>query len=183
MRAKWLWMTGLTALVGAAAGACGQGQAVFNVDVLSFLSDSTVPYDVPGGVGPVDSTVSKRFSLPGGFSRSTVDSVSITGAAGLHNFSGGGTVVFDVFFAKNQGSLFTGTPYLTASSGHVTGDTTLSLIPPQTVSLADTVFHTDSLWVGIRARVTTDPPLLTHMIGQVRLTELRTHIVLNDKFF
>ena len=180
MRLKWLWAIWLASAV----TGCGQGHLVFNVDVLSFLSGAgTMPYDLPGGVGPVDSTVSRFFALPGGFGKSTIDNVSITGAATIFNVTGGGNVLFDVFFAKTQGALFTGTPYITASSGPVSGVDTVPLLPPTTVSPGDTVFNADSLWVGVRARITTDPPVLPHMTGQLRLTELNVRIVLNDKIF
>src|SRR2546430_7565066 len=60
MRLKWLWAIWLASAV----TGCGQGHLVFNVDVLSFLSGAgTMPYDLPGGVGPVDSTVSRFFPL------------------------------------------------------------------------------------------------------------------------
>jgi hypothetical protein len=180
MRAKWLW--GIW-LMGAVAG-CGQGNLVFNVDVLSFLSGAeTTNYDLPGGVGPVDSTASRFFALPGGFGKSTINNVSITAAATIYNATGSGDVIFDVFFAKTQAGLFTGTPYVTASSGPVSGVDTVPLLPPTTVSPGDTVFRADSLWVGVRARITTNPPLTPHMTGQLRLTELNVRIVLNDKIF
>ena len=175
-----------SALVLAAAllsAACGEGRAIFNVDVLSFLSasDSAKAYDVPGGIPQADSTVSRRFILPPGFGKSSVDSVSATAAASLENATGSGSVTFDVFFSKTQGLLFTGTPYLSASSGAVSGADTVPLLPPTTVSLADTVFNTDSLWVGIRARLNTN--IGPNMTGHLRLTQIRVRIVLQDKFF
>lgn len=168
--------TALLALV----AACGQGRAILNVDVLSFLSasDSTKSYNVIGGLPPVDSTVSRQFTLPPGFGKSKVDSVSASFSSVLQNTAGGGRVTIQVFFSKTQGSLFTGTPYLTDSTGHVSGVQTVPL-GTNSVSLADSVFKTDSLWVGIRARITTDPG--PNMVGQVRLTDLRLRIVLQDK--
>ncbi|HEY3219351.1 MAG TPA: hypothetical protein VGJ80_01345 [Gemmatimonadales bacterium] len=161
--------------------ACGEGRAILNVDVLSFLSatDSAKAYNVPGGIPPVDSTVSRRFILPPGFGKSSVDSVSATAAASLENATGSGSVTFDVFFSQTQGSLFTGMPYLSASSGAVSGADTVPLLPPTTVSLADTVFNTDSLWVGIRARLSTN--IGPNMTGHLRLTQIRLRIVLQDK--
>ena len=163
--------------------ACGEGRAIFNVDVLSFLSasDSAKAYDVPGGIPQADSTVSRQFILPPGFGKSSVDSVSATAAASLENATGSGSVQFDVFFSKAQGSLFTGTPYLTASSGAVVGADTVPLLPPTTVSLADSVFNTDSLWVGIRARLSTN--VGPNMTGHLRLNQIQLRIVLQDKVF
>src|SRR5438445_10390901 len=114
MRAKWLCLMGLA---GAAAG-CGQGNLVFNVDVLSFLSGAdTMHYDLPGGVGPVDSSVSRFFALPGGFGKSTVNNVSITGAATLYNSTGCGNVLFYVFFVKHQSAVLSRMPCTAVTSG------------------------------------------------------------------
>jgi hypothetical protein len=163
--------------------ACGQGHAVLNVDVLSFLSssDSTTSYNVPGGLPPVDSTISREFSLPPGFGQSSVDSVSATAAAVVENATGSGSVTFDVFFAKSQSGLFSGSPYLSAASGTISGVDTVQLLPPTTISLNDQVFATDSLWVGIRARISTN--VGPNMTGKLRLTNLGLHIVVQDKVF
>ena len=159
--------------------ACGQGRAIFNVDVLSFLtaSDSVKGYNVLGGIGPIDSTISRSFILPPGFGSSSVDSVSATIASLLENQTGSGSVILSVFFAKQQGWLYTGTPYLSDSSGTVTGVQTVPL-GKNSVSLADTVFNTDSLWVGIRARVTTSAG--PNFSGQLRFTDIRLRIVMQD---
>lgn len=170
-------MKALAAALLVSIAACGEGKAIFNVDVLSFLSasDSTKSYTIPL-TGTVDSTISRLFSLPPGFGKSSVDSVSATVASLLENQTGSGSVILDVFFAKSQGSLFTGTPYLSDSSGTVTGVQTVPL-GKNTVSLADTVFNTDSLWVGIRARISTTAAPMT---GQLRFTDIHLRIVVQD---
>jgi len=168
----------------AALAACGEGRAIFLVDVLSFLrpsGDDVIPYDVIGGLPQTDSTVLRQFSLPPGLGQSSVDSVQVTGAGVLENTGGGGNVTLQVFFAKTQGSLFTGTPYITASSGPVSGVQNVPLLPPTTVSLSDTVFNATDLWVGIRARISTN--VGPNMTGQLRLTQLRLRVVLQDKVF
>ncbi|HMG19371.1 MAG TPA: hypothetical protein VK573_11645 [Gemmatimonadales bacterium] len=163
--------------------ACGEGRVILNVDVLSFLSssDSTTAYNVPGGIPQADSTVSQLFILPPGLGKSSVDDVTATGAAVIENTAGSGSILFDVFFAKTQGSLFTGTPYLTTGSVTIPGPDTLQLLPPTTVSVADTVFNTDSLWVGIRARLGTNAG--PNMTGQLRLTTLGVRVVVQEKVF
>lgn len=163
--------------------ACGEGRVILNVDVLSFLAanDSTTAYNVIGGIPQADSSVAQMFILPPGLGKSSVDSVAATASAVIENATGSGSVQFDVFFAKTQGSLFTTTPYLTANSGPIVGADTVQLLPPTTVSVADTVFDTDSLWVGIRARISTN--LGPNMTGQLRLTTLGVRIVVQDKVF
>ncbi|HET9387340.1 MAG TPA: hypothetical protein VFO67_19550 [Gemmatimonadales bacterium] len=161
--------------------ACGEGRVILNVDVLSFFStsDSTTAYNVPGGIPQADSSVSGMFILPPGLGKSSVDSVVATAAAVIENTAGSGSVQFDVFFAKTEGSLYTTSPYLTANSGPIVGADTVLLLPPTAVSVADTVFDTDSLWVGVRARVSTN--LGPNMTGQLRLTTLGLRIVVQDK--
>jgi hypothetical protein len=163
--------------------ACGEGRVILNVDVLSFLSssDSVKSFDVLGGIPQTDSTVSRQFFLPPGFGKSSVESVTATAAAALICTGGGGSVRFDVFFARTQGALFTSTPYLTAMSGAVVAGDSVSLLPPTSVSLADTVFNTDTLWVGIRARVATN--VGPNMTGRLRVQDLHLRIALQDKVF
>ena len=170
-------MKALAAALLVSVAACGEGKAVFNVDVLSFLSasDSTKAYTIPI-IGTVDSTISRNFRLPPGFGGSSVDSVAATVAASLENSAGSGTVILAVFFAKTQGGLFTGTPYL-SDTATVAGAQTVPL-GKNVVSLADTVFNTDSLWVGIRARISTT---VAPMTGQLRFTDIRLRIVVQDQ--
>src|SRR5207245_9894406 len=130
-----------------------------------------------------DSVVAQFSTAPGWLWKSTLTTVSMPAAAALVNATGGGNMVFDVFFSKKQAALFTGTPYVSAASGPVSGVDSVPLLPPTTVSPGDTVFNSDSVWVGIRAHLTSNPPLLPHMTGRLRLTELSVHIVLNDKLF
>jgi len=67
--------------------ACGQGRAIFNVDVLSFMQPSgrdTIPYNLPPSVITItaDSFIPvQKISLPSGLGNSSVDSVSVTAAA------------------------------------------------------------------------------------------------------
>jgi hypothetical protein len=159
---------------------CGRGHAIFNVDVLSFLSsaDSTKGYNVLGGIPQADSTVSRQFTLPPGFGKSSVDSVTASLSSVVENATGGGRVTLQVFFGKQQTGLFTGTPYLTDSTGHLVGADTVFL-GTNKVSLSDSVFNSDSVWVGIRARISTDAgPAMT---GHLRLTDMHVRIVLDDK--
>jgi len=158
-------------------GACGQGNAIFNVDVLSFLSatDSVKRFSVPVGIGQADSNVARRFFLPPGFGKTAADSVSASATASIIDTAGSGSVQFDVFFARTQGALFTGTPYLTANSGAMVAGDSVRLLPPTTVSLADTVFQKDTVWVGIRARINKN--IATTMAGRFRLNSLLVRIV------
>jgi len=168
--------------------ACGQGRAIFNVDVLSFIQPSgkdTIPYALPPSVITIsaDSFITpQKVSLPSGLGNSSVDSVSLTGAAEAINQTGTGSVKFELFFSKDSASVYGGTPYITATatiSG--TQPDTVKLLPPTTVSLADSVFNTNTLWVGFHAAMTQNAgPGLS---GKVRLTTVTMRIVLQDKVF
>ena len=157
--------------------ACGEGNAIFNVDVLSFLSasDSVKRFSVPVGIGQADSSAARRFFLPPGFGKTAADSVSASATASIIDTAGSGSVQFDVFFARTQGGLFTGTPYLSANSGAMVAGDSVRLLPPTTVSLADTVFQKDTVWVGIRARINKN--VTTTVAGRFRLNSLNVRIV------
>ena len=163
--------------------ACGEGKAIFNVDVLSFLSgsDSVSRFSVPGLGVSADSTVARQFFLPPGFGKSTVDSVSASASASVIDTSGSGSVAFDVFFAKTQGALFSGSPYLSGNSGAIAPGDSVQMVPPTSVSLADSVFQTDTVWVGVRIHVSTN--VGPNMAGRFRLNSLGLRIVLQDKIF
>jgi hypothetical protein len=169
------------------AAACGEGRAIFNVDVLSFIQPSgkdTIHYNVPGIVATsADSFIPpQRVLLPPGFGKSSVDSVQLTAAALIENTTGTGSIQFRVYFAKTAASVYTTTPYITAN-GTISGTqpSTVELLPPTAVSLSDSVFNTDTLWVGVRAGISTN--VGPSMVGRVRLTVLLLRIVLQDKIF
>jgi len=170
-------MKALTAALLVFVAACGKGNVILNVDVLSFLSasDSTKGYTFPI-TGTFDSTISRRFSMPPGFGNSSVDTVTATVASSLENATGAGSVILQVFFAQTQGGLFTGTPFLADSSGPVSGVQTVPL-GKSSLPLSDPIFNSDSLWVGIRARLTTTT---APMSGQLRFTDIHLRIVLQD---
>lgn len=175
-------MKALAAALLVFVAACGEGRAILNVDVLSFLpaGDSAQSYNVPGGIPQADSAVVVHFALPPGFGKSSADSVSATLAATLANTGGGGSVTLSVFFSRDSSTIFSGTPYVTASSGAVSGVQTVPF-GSSTLSLNDSIFNASDLWVGIRARISTN--VGPNMTGQLRLTILGVRIVVQDKVF
>jgi len=172
-----------TLCLGVALATCRPSRIVLTVDVLSFLrSDSlnAFSFGVRGGVAQTDLTVSRPFSLPSRFGPGNVDSVQVTAGAILQSTQGGGNVTLDVFFAKDEASLFLGQPYVGATAT-VSGVQTDTLLPPTTRSVNDTVFSTPNVWVGVRARFATDPG--PDLVGRLALTVLQLRVVMHDQGF
>src|SRR5207302_7588186 len=169
--------------LGMAFAACAPSHIVLNVDVLSFLRADSLDafsFGVRGGVPQTDFTAARLFSLPSRFGPGRVDSVAVTAGAILESTQGGGTVALDVFFAKDEASLFTGQPYVSAHAT-VSGVQTDTLLPPTTRSVNDTVFNTPNVWVGVRARVATDPG--PDLVGRLAVTVLQLRGVMPDHAF
>src|SRR5947209_10606114 len=160
---------------------CRPSRIVVTVGVLSFLrADSLDAFSVGvrGGVPQTDLTVSRPFSLPSRFGPGNVDSVAVTAGAILESTQGGGTVALDVFFAKDEAGLFIGQPYVSAKAT-VSGVQTDTLLPATTRSVNDTVFNTPNVWVGVRARLATDPG--PDFVGRLALTVPQLRVVMNDQ--
>jgi len=180
MKAKWIGAGATAALAAALTLACGEGHAIFDVDVFSFLKSGadTLHYTVPI---VIDSTVKNtpiKMSLVGGFGKSVVDTVTITAGGNLVNNSGSGTVTFRLFFAADSATTYSGAPVLTA--GGTVGGPGTTPIGAQATLIADTLFNRQTLWVGVQAQVhVTAAPL----DGKVQVTALRLRIVLKPKLF
>jgi hypothetical protein len=165
---------------------CGQGRAIFNVDVYSWLKGSgedTVAYAIPPATSGTASNAPQEIKLPGGLGSSIVDSVRITGSADLVNTGGTGTIGFRL--------------YLDSTSAGTNNPSALAIdVPPASVSGVDTVplaisgdvsgalkdlFTASTLWVRVEAVV--DNPGVTAVTGQMVLTALEVHAVFQDKIF
>ncbi len=165
---------------------CGEGRAIFNVDVLSFLSsggNEVVPYRFTTK-GQIQ-TPPLRVSLLKGLGKSTVQGVSlIVGATGVTD-SGAGTLVYDVHFSSSSTGVYSDTT-CAAGSFCVKQSKTLTAgdslpFPLDSIPLAaDSIFGKDSIFVGVRVA---GSPTTSPFKGRVRLTTLRLLIVLQDNLF
>jgi hypothetical protein len=180
MRAKWLW---IAALAGSAVG-CGQGHAIFNVDVYSFIKGSgqdTIPYFVPPGADSASSTP-QRIDLPGAGS-SFVDSVIVSGSMNLENQAGAGTIGLQLFLAADSAGTFTsGALALTVPDAAVSGtattpDTIIGRFNAGVIQL----FTGSQVWIRFQAKGTN--PGLTLLQGNAVLKSLWLTVVINDKLF
>jgi len=183
MRAKWLWMTWLAGL----AAACGKGQAIFNVDVYSFLKGTgkdSIPYFIAAGPNPDSaSSTPQRIDLPGAGS-SIVDSVVVNGKMNFENQSDSGTVGVKLYLAAdslgslNGSALALTVPTVRVSGNAVTPDTILGRLSSNVLAL----FAGKELWIRLQAQGSADPGVLP-LQGNAVLKGLRLTVVMNDKFF
>lgn len=178
-----------TALIVAAAllsAACGEGRAIFNIDVHSFLAGSgndTVPYAVPPA-SSVDSFTVQRIILPPGFGSSIVDSVRITsGGANLITSTGAGSIGLSLYVAGDSaGTHLPAALALSLPATTIPGPGTIATVISGDLSPGvNALFSQDTLWVRIAATGTN--PNAGPLIGQMALTALQLRVVMQDKVF
>jgi hypothetical protein len=166
--------------------ACGEGRAIFNVDVYSFLAGSgndTVPYAVPPA-SSVDSYTVQRILLPPGLGKSIVDSVRITsGAANLITSTGAGSIGLSLYVASDSaGTHVPAALALTLPATTIPGPGTVPV--PISGDLSPglyALFTRDTLWIRIAATGTN--PNAGPLLGQMALTALQLRVVMQDKIF
>ena len=182
MRAKWLWMTWLAGL----AAACGEGHAIFNVDVYSFIKgtpDERITYFVPPGPLPDSaSSTPRRIDLPGAGS-SIVDSVLVNGKVDFENQAGTGTIGLQLYLAADSlGSLNASALALTIPDANVSGNvTTPDTIIGRLSSNVISLLAGKQVWIRFKAKGTNTGAVLLQ--GNAVLKGLRLSVVMSDKFF
>ena len=190
MRVKWFCVAWLVAL----AGACGKGEAIFNIDVYSFMKGSgkeTVPYAVLTPTTVDTSSPPQLIRLLGAGS-SIVDSVLISGTDTVQNQSGSGTLAFKLYLAGDSaGTRLPGALALSVAPTAVSGTTPRPLDPiscppirPTScllLSSANPLFTKDSVWA--RVAVTVSNTGATPFAGQVTIRSLILSVFINAKLF
>jgi len=165
--------------------ACGQGKAIFNVDVYSFMAGTgkdTIPYVIPPSSSASASTF-QRILLPPGFGSSIVDSVRVTsGNANLINSAGTGTIGLQFRFAADSAGTIAAPAALNIPATSVTGAQTVPVaISGDLSSTINSVFTRDTLWMRITATGTNAG--LTPVTGKGAITALVIRVVIQDKIF
>ena len=173
MRAKWLCLVALTA----AAAGCGEGRAIFDIDVFSFLSGAkadTLPY-----VGPLSGTIPVQTIRSLGLgSSSIVDTVRLIGSVDFVNASGTGNVTFQVYFDSAKSTVYTGTPPVNVSGAVTPNATTTSRFDVDIIDPAmRQLFLASTVYVGIKVSATGT------VSGTAKLSALRARVVIQDKIF
>lgn len=168
------------------ATACGEGHAIFNVDVYSFIQGTggdTLSYVIPSGLPP-DSVQdpARGVTMLKGIGNAVVDTVVLSGNALIENQTGTGTISFKVFFGLDSNTVYSTTPLLvsngTAGPGAVTD--TLKFLATLT-SAQDSIFTQGKAFVGIQVGVSNTSG--TTIQGRFQLHALDLHIVTKEKIF
>jgi hypothetical protein len=176
----------LVALAALLSAACGEGRAIFNVDLYSFIQGSgneTAPYAIPPFTSIDTATAPQQINLPPGFGKSIVDSVHITGTANLVNTGGAGTIGFRLYIdSTSAGTLSPAALAIDITPASVSGtNTTPITITGDLSSTFRNLFSASSLWVRMGA--TGNNAAATPVTGNMVLTALQIRVVLQDKIF
>ena len=187
MKAKWL---GVTLLV-AVAAACGEGHAIFSIDVHSFMTGGTdtlrLPPDPSLGLPPggmiTGSITPMGVDLPTAMSSSIVDTVLLTGSLDVTHSTGSGTFSYDVFFSSSSDPavVYAGTPALTVGPVSIPTTAPVPITSQNLAAVVGDAFKGSALYVGIRATMSNTG--LTNLQSTFKLTALQARIVFQDKIF
>lgn len=166
------------------SAACGEGRAIFNVDIQSFIAgtgNDTIPYIIPPGTA-VTFTVQK-IDLPPGFGSSIVESATITGAANLLNNGGVGSIGFQLYVASDSASTHLPAALAldipeTAVNG--AGTFPLTINGGLTPAVLAT-FNESQVWIRLVAKGTN--PNVTPVTGDMGINALQLRIIFQDKLF
>ncbi|MGH7606477.1 MAG: hypothetical protein ACREME_03975 [Gemmatimonadales bacterium] len=171
----------------AAVAACGEGRAIFNVDVYSFMAgtgNDTVPYIIPVGITDTVQSPPQKVSLPPGFGNSLVDSVRITnGGANLINTGGTGQIGFQLYIAADSlGALSASALAIDIPPTAVNGVETVPVVITGDLSPAlNSLFTESEIWLSIGA-VGSNPGAVP-VTGDMALTALQIRVVMQEQIF
>jgi hypothetical protein len=169
----------LASVVGASLLAgCGEGRAIFDVDVYSFLSgagQAQVPYVAPS---PFDTIPVQAVNLlPTGLGASVVESVTVSGAVTFDNQAGTGTVGLKLYI-DTVPKLYSDTPAVSVTPVSVANVQSVPApFKADVPAILHQLFLSTKVYVGMRAIATGTAR------GTARLTALRVRVVVQDKIF
>src|SRR5260370_29272432 len=152
MKAKGVGVTLVSA--GVAVG-CGQGRAIFNVDVYSFLKGTgsdAAAYTVPPAMSGTASSTPQKINLPGAGS-SIIDTVRAFGTANLVNSTGSCSIGLQVYLAADSAGTFNASALaITVPAKNVSGTaTTPDTIRADLSAALDSLFTKSQLWIRLVA--------------------------------
>lgn len=167
------------------ATACGEGRAIFNVDVYSFIQGTggdTLSYVIPSGLQDSVRDAARGVTMLKGIGNAVVDTVVLSGNALIENQTGTGTITFKVFFGLDSSTVYQTTPLLSSSGAAGPGSVTDTLRFLATLTSAqDSIFTQGKAFVGIQIGVSNTSG--TTLQGRFQLHALDLHIVTKEKIF
>ncbi|HXQ29164.1 MAG TPA: hypothetical protein VN848_07840 [Gemmatimonadales bacterium] len=183
------WLSAL-AFASLAALSCGAGNAIFDVDVASFIQSSsadTIPYVVPPFVSNFAvSNVPQKISLVPGAGGSAVDTVTIVGTTNFVNTTGSGSIAFQIYVAGDSASTYSAGAAIFVPPGiaaNVSPNTTTP-VPIPTTNLAatlDSIFTKSAVWFRMVATVSNAGATVVQ--GHAVIAALNLRVVVNPKLF
>ncbi len=166
------------------SAACGEGRAIFNVDIQSFIAgtgNDTIPYIIPPGTA--DTFTVQKINLPPGFGSSSVESATITGGANLLNSGGVGSIGFQLYVAPDSAGTHLPTALALDIPEVAVSGTSIS---PLTITGGLTAavlgaLNGSEVWIRLVAKGTN--PNVTPVTGNMGINALTLRVVLQDKIF
>ncbi len=167
-----------------AGQACGEGKAIFNIDVFSFMQaedTDTIPYYAPVPPGTPDTIPVQEIQLlPIGMEESIVDTARVMATIDFGNSTGTGTVGFAIYL-DSVPNVYAGTPAFTVGPVAVTGtNTSQGVIDTDIVASLLPLFARSTIWMGARVTATASSPPVQ---GVARVASLDLRIVLQERIF
>jgi hypothetical protein len=183
---RWL---GAVALVSLVAG-CGEGNAIVDVDVWSFMNTSsadTIPYVVPPLVNNFTvSNTPQKISLVPGAGGSAVDTVVVVGNTNFVNTTGSGSIAFQIYVASDSAGTYASSAAIFPAPGiaaNVTPNATTAVPigPTNLAATLDSLFTASAVWIRMVATVSNAG--VTTVQGHAIITALNLRVVVNPKIF
>jgi len=164
MRATWLWTA---VLLGVLTG-CGEGRAIFTVDVFSFLKGT--------GGDTLRLTPDPLPPMP--------PATAFVGSIDVANPTSSGSLSYAIFLASDPSPavVYGSAPALTVGPASFPAATTsVPINAPNLAAAARDLFKGSGLYVGVRASISNTGA--AGLKTTLRLTQLQARVVIQDKIF
>jgi hypothetical protein len=172
--ARWALVAALALL----AAACGKNRVLLDVDVLSFMDESSLvhPYDAPPLVPFTARLDSIAVNLVEGFQDfGEAQSATLDVGVEYDNATGQGSGRFTIYFSDDPGTTFSTPPVAVLDVDLLPGTvSTASIEIPADARVLD-LFTSKRFWMGVDMEW--NPTGVDPLQGTLRITEIRVHLV------
>lgn len=176
----WRWRAAgaLVAALAGLAAACGENRVTLDVDVRSFMNESSLvhPYDAPALVPLTTQIDPVSINLIEGYQDfGDVESATLDVAVQYDNTTGEGTGRFTIYFADDASTTFSTPPVATVDVDLAPATVTPgSLQIPADARVLDLLAR-KTFWMGVRMEWT--PTGTEPLQGTLHITEIRVRLV------